>query len=54
MSCVSALLDDPTETGLIRLDFNKAPYPVYLDRAAVDAVNTQLQQQAIPKLRVVE
>ena len=51
---LAALLDEPTENGLIRLDFNKAPYTVYLDRAAVDAVNTQLQQQAIPKLRVVE
>lgn len=51
---LAALLDEPTENGLIRLDFNKAPYTVYLDRAAVEAVNTQLQQQAIPKLRVVE
>ena len=51
---LAALLDEPTENGLIRLDFNKAPYTVYLDRAAVEAVNTQLQQQAIPNLRVVE
>lgn len=48
------LLDEATENGLIRLDFNKAPYTVYLDRAAVDEVNTHLQQQAIPQLRVVE
>lgn len=51
---LASLLDAPTETGLIRLDFNKAPYTVYLDRAMVDAVNTQLQQQAISNLRVVE
>ena len=51
---LASMLDAPTENGLIRLDFNKAPYTVYLDRAAVDAVNTQLQQQAIPNLRVVE
>ena len=51
---LAALLDAPTENGLIRLDFNKPPYTVYLDRNTVDAVNTQLQQQAIPNLRVVE
>lgn len=49
-----ALLDETTENGLIRLDFNKAPYTVYVDRAAVDTVNSQLQQGAIPQLRVVE
>lgn len=48
------LLDAQTEDGIIRLEFNKAPYTVYVDRAAVDAVNSQLQQQAIPNLRVVE
>ena len=51
---LAALLDAPTENGLIRLDFNKPPYTVYLDRATVDAVNTQLQSTAIPNLRVVE
>ena len=49
-----ALLDEPTESGLIKLEFNKAPYAVYVERAAVDAVNEQLQQSAIPRLRVVE
>lgn len=49
-----ALLDSQTEDGLIRLEFNKAPYTVFVDRNAVDAVNSQLQQQAIPNLRVVE
>ena len=49
-----ALLDEPTENGLIKLEFNKAPYAVYVERAAVDAVNEQLQQSAIPRLRVVE
>lgn len=48
------LLDAATESGLIRLDFNKPPYTVYVDRSAVDAVNTHLQQQSIPRLRVVE
>lgn len=51
---LASLLDAPTENGLIRLDFNKAPYTVYLDRAAVETVNTQLQSTAIPVLRVVE
>ncbi len=49
-----ALLDEQTDNGLIRLEFNKAPYTVFVDRNAVDAVNSQLQQQAIPNLRVVE
>ena len=49
-----ALLDEATENGIISLEFNKEPYTVYLDRSAVDAANEQLQQQAIPKLRVVE
>ena len=48
------LLDAQTENGIICLEFNKAPYAIYVDRAAVDAVNSQLQQQAIPNLRVVE
>lgn len=49
-----AMLDKQTDNGLIRLEFNKAPYTVYVDRAAVDAVNSDLQKQAIPRLRVVE
>ncbi len=49
-----ALLDEQTENGLIKLEFNKAPYAVYVERSAVDAVNEQLQQTAIPRLRVVE
>lgn len=49
-----ALLDEETENGLIKLEFNKAPYVVYVERAAVDAVNEQLRQSAIPRLRVVE
>lgn len=49
-----ALLDEQTENGLIKLEFNKAPYTIYVDRTAVDEVNAQLQQQAIPNLRVVE
>ena len=49
-----ALLDEATENGIIALEFNKEPYKVYLDRSAVDAANEQLQQQAIPRLRVVE
>lgn len=49
-----ALLDEETENGLIKLEFNKAPYVVYVERAAVDAVNEQLRQSAIPCLRVVE
>ena len=48
------LLDAQTENGIIRLEFNKAPYTIYVDRAAVDAVNSQLQQQAIPNLRFVK
>ena len=48
-----ALLDAGTDNGLIRLDFNKEPYTVYMDRTAVDAANAHLQQ-AIPQLRVVE
>lgn len=49
-----AMLDEQTDNGLIRLDFNKAPYTIYVDRSAVDAVNSDLQKQAIPRLRVVE
>lgn len=49
-----ALLDAQTENGLVRLEFNKPPYTVYVDRSAADEVNTHLQQTAIPKLRVVE
>ena len=49
-----ALLDEQTENGLIKLEFNKAPYAAYVERSAVDAVNEQLQQSAIPRLRVVE
>lgn len=49
-----ALLDTATENGLIRLDFNKAPYTIYMERATVEAVNEQLQQHAVPQLRVVE
>ena len=49
-----AMLDEQTQDGLIHLEFNKAPYKVYVDRVAVDAVNSDLQKQAIPKLRVVE
>lgn len=48
-----ALLDETTENGLVRLEFNKPPYTIYIDRAEADAVNTHLQQ-AIPKLRVVQ
>lgn len=48
------LLDTQTENGIVRLEFNKAPYTIYVDRAAVEAVNSQLRQQAIPNLRVVE
>lgn len=49
-----ALLDEATENGLVCLQFNKAPYTIYVDRNEVDAVNSHLQQTAIPKLRVVE
>lgn len=49
-----ALLDEQTETGLVSLEFNKPPYTIYVDRQAADEVNSYLQQQAIPKLRVVE
>lgn len=49
-----ALLDAQTDNGLVRLEFNKPPYTVYVDRSAADEVNTHLQQTAIPKLRVVE
>lgn len=49
-----ALLDEQTDNGLIRLEFNKPPYAVYVERSAVDAVNNQLQQTAIPRLRVVD
>ncbi len=49
-----ALLDEQTENGLVRLEFNKPPYTVYVDRSAADEVNSHLQQTAIPKLRVVE
>lgn len=49
-----ALLDEETPQGLICLEFNKEPYKVYVDRSAADAVNTHLQQQTIPVLRVVE
>ena len=48
-----ALLDEQTDNGIVRLEFNKAPYTVYVERVAADAVNSQLQQSAIPKLRVV-
>ena len=48
------LLDTQTENGIIRLEFNKAPYTIFVDRPSVDEVNAQLQQQAIPNLRVVE
>jgi hypothetical protein len=49
-----ALLDEATENGLVRLEFNKPPYTIYVDRVAADAVNAQLQQSSIPNLRVVE
>jgi hypothetical protein len=49
-----ALLDEQTENGLIKLEFNKAPYAAYVDRSAEDAVNEQLRQTAIPRLRVIE
>jgi hypothetical protein len=49
-----ALLDAQTDNGIVRLEFNKPPYTVYVDRVAADAVNSQLQQTAIPKLRVIE
>lgn len=49
-----ALLDEQTDNGIVRLEFNKPPYTVYVDRVAADAVNSQLQQTAIPKLRVIE
>lgn len=48
-----ALLDGSTDNGLIRLEFNKEPYTVYVDRSAVDAANENMKQ-AIPRLRVVE
>ncbi len=53
-AALPALLDEATENGLICLEFNKAPYKVYVDRNAADAVNAHLQQQAIPRLRVVQ
>ncbi len=49
-----SLLDESTDNGIIRLEFNKPPYAVYVERNAVDEVNAQLRQQAIPRLRVVE
>lgn len=49
-----ALLDEQTENGIVRLEFNKPPYTIYVDRVAADAVNAQLQQSSIPNLRVVE
>ncbi|MBR1981753.1 MAG: PDZ domain-containing protein [Akkermansia sp.] len=49
-----ALLDESTDNGIIRLEFNKAPYTVYVERSAIDAVNSHLREQAIPILRVVE
>lgn len=49
-----ALLDSQTDNGLVRLEFNKPPYTVYVERSAADEVNTRLQQTAIPKLRVVD
>ncbi|MBR5889347.1 MAG: PDZ domain-containing protein [Akkermansia sp.] len=49
-----ALLDEQTENGLVALEFNKPPYTIYVERQAADAVNSYLQQKAIPKLRVVE
>ena len=49
-----ALLDEQTDNGIVRLEFNKPPYTIYVDRVAADAVNAQLQQSSIPNLRVVE
>lgn len=45
------LLDSPTEDGLVELTINRAPYTIYLDRAAVEASNDAIRRRMIPQLR---
>lgn len=45
------LLDEPTPDGLVHFTLNKAPFNIYLDRAAAEAANEQIRARSIPKLR---
>lgn len=44
-------LDEPTPDGLVRLTLNKAPYDIYIDRAAAESANDLIRRRSIPKLR---
>lgn len=48
----AAMLDEPTENGLVHLKLNKAPYNIYIDRETAEKANEVLQSNAISPLRV--
>lgn len=47
-------LDEPTADGTVELSINKAPYRIYLDRAAAETTNDSLRRSSVPVLRRLE
>lgn len=47
----AARLDEPTPSGAVEITLNKAPYKLYIDRAAAETANDSLRRSAIPVLR---
>lgn len=45
------LLDAPTESGIVELSINKAPYVIYMEQQAAAAANDELRRSGIIRLR---
>lgn len=45
------LLDAPTESGMVELTINKAPYVIYMEHQAAEAANDELRRGGIINLR---
>ncbi len=50
----AAKLDAATPNGIVEITINKAPYHIYLDRAAAEAANENLSRSSVPVLRRIE
>lgn len=45
-----ACLNEPTESGMVELSINKAPYRIYMERSAAEAANAEMKRAGILKL----
>lgn len=46
-----SLLKAPTESGMVEISINKAPYRIYMESAAAEAANDELRRAGIIKLQ---